>query len=91
MSKKQLHEEYLARWDEFDSAYKQKLFELGEIELRREEQNKYAKYHGQAKMTYLALDKKSRQKLKNAYFKDKLSNEKMDNLIDTMKYNGVFN
>ena len=85
MSKKQLLEEYLAHWGQFDSAYKKQLFELGQIELRREEQNKYAKFHGQAKMTYLALDKKSRKKLGNAYFKDKLSNEKMDNLIDNMK------
>ena len=60
MSLKQLNKEYEAHWNKFDSAYKKQLFELGEIELRREEQNKYAKFHGQAKMTYLAMDKKSR-------------------------------
>ena len=67
-TKKQLAEEYEGHVKNFDNCYKQQLFELGEIELRREEQNKYAKFHGQAKMTYLALNQKSRKRLKNAYF-----------------------
>ena len=71
--------------------YKQQLFELGEVEVRREEQNKYAKHHGQAKMTYLALDAKSRKRLGNAYFKESLSNERMDNLVEEMKGHGIFN
>ena len=45
-TKKQLAEEYEGHVKNFDNCYKQRLFELGEIELRREEQNKYAKFHG---------------------------------------------
>ena len=41
-------------------------------------------------MSYLALNQKSKKRLENPYFKDKLSNEKMDNLIDKMKQHGVF-
>ena len=51
--------------------------------------NKY-KPSGQAKINFLALNKKSKEKLLNAYFKDLTSHEKMDNLVDRLKLYKVF-
>ena len=51
---------------------------------------KYSGTYGQAKINFLALGKKSKSKLLSAYFKDKTSNEKMDNFLDRLKVYKVF-
>lgn len=53
--------------------------------------NKYNRVKGQAKINFLALNKSSRQKILNAYFKDETCNEKMDNLVERLKLYKVFN
>ena len=54
----------------FDEEYKKKLFQLGEGELSKEAKLKYNQIMGQAKVNFLALNKKSQKKLLNTYFKD---------------------
>lgn len=53
-------------------------------QLTQEAKIKYDLSMGQAKVNYLALNKKSQQKLENSYFKDETSNEKMDNLMERL-------
>ena len=64
--------------------------ELGEGELSQEAMLKYTQMHGQAKVNFLALSKKSKTRLLNSYFKDETSNEKMDNLLERMKKYRIF-
>ena len=57
----------------FDEAYKEKFFQIGFEQVKKEEVNKYKGASGQAKLTYLSMSKKSRKKLQNSYFKEKLN------------------
>ena len=43
----------------FDEDYKKKLFEFGVTELQQEAMEKYDKVSGQARLNFLALNKKS--------------------------------
>ena len=50
---------------------------------------KYDPVDGKAKIDFLALSQKSKNKLINAYFKDETNNVKMDNLIQRLKKNQI--
>ena len=58
-SQNKLMKIFKSHQERFDEEYKQKLFELGEKELAAEAMEKYIKTQGQAKINYLALNKKS--------------------------------
>ena len=60
---------FMAHQDRFEKECKQKLFEFCEEVLEDESMKKYDKLNGQAKLNFLALNKKSQKKLINAYFR----------------------
>ena len=51
---------------------------------------KYERQNGRAKINFLALSKKSQKALRNIYFQDRASEEKMDNLANKLKYYRCF-
>ena len=58
--------------------------------LKDEKMLKYKKIQGQAKMNFLALNKKSRERIMNSYFKNELSNHQIDELVEKFKEGRVF-
>ena len=63
---------------------------MGENELCSEAKIKYDQILGSAKVNFLALNKKSRKRLLNAYFRDSTSEEKMDNLMSRLQLYRIF-
>ena len=64
---------FIDHQDKFDDEYKRKLFEFNQQESTRELMSKYDRSSGQAKINYLALNRKSQKKINNAYFKEETS------------------
>ena len=67
------------------------MFEFGVAKLRQEKMKKYDRVSGQAQMNFLALSKKSQQRIANSYLQSRSSHEKMDNLVERLKFDRVFN
>ena len=57
--------------------------------MQAEAMSKYDKYHGQSKIGFLALSKKSQQKILNSYFKNETCGEKMDELLEKLRRHRV--
>ena len=58
-SKYKLIKMFIDHRQKFDEDYKKKLFEFGVTELQQEAMEKYDKVSGQARLNFLALNKKS--------------------------------